>query len=68
MGHRAVTTTMGYVHVASSYMQPLAPEILAAGSREQDPDRRVVAMLGARGAVPIAKVRQQPGDGAGAAA
>ena len=43
---------MGYVHVAASFMQPLPPEITSAAQGEQDPDRRVVLMLGARRLVP----------------
>jgi integrase len=48
LGHKAMEETMRYVHVAKSHARPVPHELLAAGAREQDPDRRVLAMLGAR--------------------
>lgn len=47
MGHKAVTTTMHYVHVASNYVQPL-PERVSAAAKDGNPDVRILAMLGAR--------------------
>jgi integrase len=48
MGHKRIEETMRYVHVAGEHARPLTPQIITAGSRESDPDRRIVAMLGAR--------------------
>lgn len=48
MGHKSITTTMGYVHLAGDHMRPLAEELLTAAGGEIDPDRRIVRMLGAR--------------------
>ena len=50
MGHKSVSTTMKYVHVADSHMRPLPGEVLAK-QEELDPDRRIIAMLGARACV-----------------
>ncbi len=51
MGHKNITTTMGYVKIAEDRRRPTPPEVLAAGAGEADPDRRVLLMLGARGNV-----------------
>jgi integrase len=48
MGHKSITTTMGYVHIASNHTRPIPEEVLAAAQGEADPDRRIVRMLGAR--------------------
>jgi integrase len=48
MGHKALTETLRYVHVAEDHRRPLPPAVLAAQQQESDPDQRVVAMLGAR--------------------
>jgi hypothetical protein len=40
---------MLYVHVAENHRREIPPEILAAGSGESDPDRRMLRMLGGRG-------------------
>jgi hypothetical protein len=48
LGHRRIDETMLYVHVAEAHHREL-PEIVRAKSREvDDPDQRVLAMLGAR--------------------
>ena len=52
MGHRSISTTLKYVHLAGDHMRPLPRTVLEAGRGEPDPDRRVVRMLGARIATP----------------
>jgi integrase len=49
MGHKRIDETMRYVHVAEAHHRPLPDVVLAAGDAQRDPDRRVLAMLGARG-------------------
>src|SRR5262249_30654520 len=49
MGHKRIDETMLYVHVAENHARAIPEAILAAGRGESDPDRRIVAMLGARG-------------------
>lgn len=49
MGHKQIDQTMRYVHVAEGHARPLPEHVRAAADRETDPDRRVLAMLGARG-------------------
>lgn len=49
LGHTSIDVTMRYVHLAQHHLRSLPPEIVAAGARETDPDRRVLAMLSARG-------------------
>ena len=39
---------MLYVHFAEAHMRPLPETILAAGRGNDDPDRRIIAMLSAR--------------------
>jgi integrase len=48
MGHKRVDETMLYVHLAEQHRREIPGAILEAGSREMDPDRRILAMLGAR--------------------
>ena len=49
MGHKRIDETMLYVHVAEAHAREW-PELLhEAALSEIDPDRRIVAMLGARG-------------------
>jgi hypothetical protein len=50
MGHKRIEETMIYVSWANAHRTPIPAEILAVGASELDPDRRVVAMLGVRGA------------------
>ena len=59
MGHKNITETMRYVHVAEMHSRPMQPEILEAASGVDDPDLRVLAMLGARGT--IAAQEKTPG-------
>ncbi|MCU1278318.1 MAG: hypothetical protein JWM53_1864 [bacterium] len=49
MGHKTITETMRYVHVANAHRRPIPPDVLAAPGTEVDPDRRIVMMLGSRG-------------------
>jgi integrase len=48
MGHKRIDETMLYVHFAEAHMRPLPETILAAGRGNDDPDRRIIAMLSAR--------------------
>jgi hypothetical protein len=48
MGHKRIDETMLYVQFAEVHMRPVPETILAAGRGNDDPDRRVVAMLSAR--------------------
>ena len=49
MVHKRIDETMLYVHVAEAHMRELPDAVREAGETERDPDRRIVAMLGARG-------------------
>jgi integrase len=49
LGHKRIDETMLYVHVAEAHAREIPEHIRLAGNGEPDPDRRVVAMLGARG-------------------
>jgi integrase len=51
MGHKRIDETMLYVHVAEAHPRELPEVIHQAGIQFVDPDRRVIAMLGARGKV-----------------
>jgi hypothetical protein len=48
MGHKRIDETMLYVQFAEVHMRPVPETILAAGRENDDPDRRVIAMLSAR--------------------
>jgi hypothetical protein len=55
MGHKRIDETMLYVHFAKAHLRPL-PEVVVQTQRGQDdPDRRVIAMLGALRLVPSAE-------------
>jgi hypothetical protein len=49
MGHKRIDETMLYVQVADDHMRPIPPEIENAALGENDQDRRIIKMLGARG-------------------
>ena len=49
LGHKGIDETMLYVHVAEAHPRDLLDVVCSAGSGIADPDRRVLAMLGARG-------------------
>jgi hypothetical protein len=48
MGHKRIDETMLYVQFAEVHMRPVPEVILAAGHGNDDPDRRIIAMLSAR--------------------
>jgi len=57
LGHKRIDETMLYVHVAEAHYREL-PEIVREKARGiDDPDQRVLAMLGARGSVELSEVR-----------
>ena len=47
-----IDETMLYVHFAEAHLRPLPEAVLQAQRGHDDPDRRVIAMLGARRLVP----------------
>ena len=49
MGHKRIDETMIYVHVADNHRRDIPDPIVTAGDVEKDPDRRILAMLAARG-------------------
>ncbi|MEJ7599237.1 MAG: tyrosine-type recombinase/integrase [Kofleriaceae bacterium] len=49
LGHKRIDETMLYVHVAEAHPRDLPDVVCNASSGIADPDRRVLAMLGARG-------------------
>ncbi len=48
LGHSSITQTMRYVHHAETHRRSIPDEVLAAGRRIDDPDERILAMLGTR--------------------
>jgi hypothetical protein len=52
MGHKRIDETMLYVHFAEAHLRPLPEASLQAQRGCDDPDRRVIAMLGVRRLVP----------------
>jgi hypothetical protein len=57
LGHKRIDETMIYVHVAEAHHREL-PEIVREKSRGiDDPDQRVLAMLGARASLELSEVR-----------
>lgn len=63
MGHKSITTTMKYVHLAGDHMRPLPEEVITAAQGEADPDRRIVLMLSARRHVNGTRAAQGPENG-----
>lgn len=49
LGHKRIDETMLYVHVAESHPRELPEHVNEAALTESDPDRRILAMLAARG-------------------
>ena len=49
MGHKRIDETMIYVHLAENHRRDIPEPCSAAALSEADPDRRVLAMLSARG-------------------
>ena len=50
LGHKRIDETMLYVHVAEAHAREWPEPVHEAARREMDPDKRIVAMLGARAA------------------
>lgn len=48
LGHKRIDETMLYVHVAEAHRRDLPELVLEAARKIDDPDRRIIAMLGAR--------------------
>ena len=51
LGHKRIDETMLYVHVAEAHARELSEPVREAAQSEIDPDKRIVAMLGARGSI-----------------
>ncbi len=51
LGHKRIDETMRYVHVVEAHPRELPKCVQVAAQGIGDPDRRVLAMLGARGSV-----------------
>lgn len=51
LGHKRIDETMLYVHVAEAHAREWPGPVQEAARREMDPDKRIVAMLGARASV-----------------
>jgi len=49
LGHKRIDETMLYVHVAEAHRRDIPDHVMEAAEAITDPDRRIVAMLGARG-------------------
>jgi integrase len=49
LGHKRIDETMLYVHVAGAHAREWPEPVHEAARSEVDPDRRILAMLGARG-------------------
>ena len=47
-GLKRIDETQLYVNLVDAHRRPLPAALVAVGAREQDPDRRVLLMLGAR--------------------
>jgi hypothetical protein len=58
MGHKRIDETMRYTSFASLHMRPIPPEVRSAGVKLEDPDQRIVAMLGARHGILVAPTEQ----------
>jgi hypothetical protein len=50
LGHKRIDETMLYVHVAEAHAREWPEPVHEAARREMDPDKRIIAMLGARAA------------------
>jgi hypothetical protein len=57
IGHTDLKTTMRYTHVAETHAWPTPAVMLAARGGIGDPDRQVLAMLGARSQLPFRGTR-----------
>ena len=52
LGHKRIEETMRYVHVAKDHWREIPDAVRDALAHEPDPDRRIIAALGARGKAP----------------
>ncbi len=68
MGHKRIDETMLYVHVAEAHARELPEIVRAAGEGIADADKRVIAMLGARGSHVAANVEVETKNAAISAA
>ena len=55
LGHKRIDETMLYVHVAEAHRRDIPDNVLEAARGVEDPDRRIIAMLGARGEVTLVR-------------
>lgn len=55
LGHKRIDETMLYVHVAESHAREWPEPVHDAAKSEIDPDKRILAMLAARGKA-VAKI------------
>jgi integrase len=55
LGHKRIDETMRYVHVADDHMRSIPAVITNAARGEDDPDRRIIKMLSARGSIAAAQ-------------
>jgi len=49
LGHKRIDETMLHVHVAEAHVREITGAMHQASAAESDPDRRILAMLAARG-------------------
>jgi hypothetical protein len=49
LGHKKIDETMIYVHVAEAHARNWPESVHEAAKSEIEPDKRIIAMLGARG-------------------
>jgi integrase len=68
MGHKRIDQTMNYVHVADAHRREWPQPVAAAASTTADPDRRILAMLGARAQYQAGAPAGQGGHPVGTAA
>ncbi len=61
LGHKRIDETMLYVHVAEAHARELPEAVREAAAGEADPDKRIIAMLGARGKG-VAKAATAPSE------
>src|SRR5690242_18318390 len=54
MGHKTISETMRYVHVANAHRRTIPEQVIHAAGSEIDPDRRILLMLAARRGTQVA--------------
>ncbi len=60
MGHKRIDETMRHVHLASEHPRPCPAAVLSVAVGEVEPDRRVPAVLGARGNLTATEQAEDP--------